>query len=256
MKTQTTAWRQRRRPKRRRDLDRQFFGPERGVREVIQCTPVGIAARTVKRRETRSHRSQERTRVGQTVIEALPSVDRMPTANVEAMRRPLSPQDVTSIFLNAAASEQSLLPEIALTITQCANPSLVGKKIPVTNFPFRIGRANAEYIISDDEAISREHLILDYKSGVFTVCDAGSKNGTYVNGRRLQHRQSEPLMFGAVIRLSSITSLTFIPGALEGLPDLTGQIIDNRFLLTKLLHLSAKAAVYAARDQRFPQIWQ
>src|SRR5262249_31533462 len=97
--------------------------------------------------EERSRRRQ-RTRECETVMAAAPPTARVPAANAKAMHQLPSPQDVTSFFPNAAASEQSLLQEIALTITQCANPSLVGKKIPVTNFPFRIGRANADYIIS------------------------------------------------------------------------------------------------------------
>ena len=58
---------------------------------------------------------------------------------------------------------------------------------------------------------------------------------------------------GDQIRLSSATTLTLVPDELQELPDLTGKVIDNRFRLIKLLHSSAKAAVYAAQDQHLPQ---
>jgi hypothetical protein len=64
--------------------------------------------------------------------------------------------------------------------------------------------------------------------------------------------QPQPLLFGAVIRLSGSTVLTFASGEVLELPDLTGQVIDGRFTLTRLIRASAKAAVYEAQDSRLP----
>jgi len=186
-----------------------------------------------------------------TLIEPAPSEIHGPSS-VKAVLRSRAP-DVTGIFPSAAHPGELLLSDVAFTITQSANPSLLGRKIQLTRFPFRIGRADADYIIADDRGISREHLIIDCKAGTFTVCDAGSSNGTYVDGRLIRQNQPEPLFFGAVIRLSNMTCLTFAPGGLEEFPDLTGQTINSRFSLEKLLHASTKAAVYAARDLQFPR---
>lgn len=45
-----------------------------------------------------------------------------------------------------------------------------------------LGRDTAE--LYDDRRISRRHARVGYAAGVFTVCDLGSQNGTYVDGQR------------------------------------------------------------------------
>lgn len=55
----------------------------------------------------------------------------------------------------------------------------------------RIGRKKeANDIVFDDRAISREQILIREEHGHFTTHDRGSKTGTLVNGRRLE----EPLM--------------------------------------------------------------
>jgi tetratricopeptide (TPR) repeat protein len=150
-------------------------------------------------------------------------------------------------------SRQPTLPDVALAVTQCANPSLVGTKVPIAHVPFRVGRADdVDLPIGGDQGVSREHIVIDYESGKFTICDAGSHNGTYVNGKRLQVNRAEPLFFNDKIHLGPATIITFVYHGLQELPDLTGTRLKD-YVLTERLHVSLKAAVYAAKDQKLPR---
>ncbi|MFO0759676.1 MAG: sigma 54-interacting transcriptional regulator [Byssovorax sp.] len=64
-----------------------------------------------------------------------------------------------------------------------------------------IGRAFlAERGLADTE-VSGQHLKIDRAGGALRVADAGSRNGTWVNGARLSPRDLTPLDDGAVIRM-------------------------------------------------------
>ncbi len=49
-----------------------------------------------------------------------------------------------------------------------------------------IGRSAESNIFLDDVTVSRDHARLELEEGRLTVEDAGSTNGTYVNGARLE----------------------------------------------------------------------
>jgi hypothetical protein len=53
-----------------------------------------------------------------------------------------------------------------------------------------IGRApTAEVCLSEDSQVSRVHAVLERVGGLWTIVDDGlSRNGTFLNGRRLAHR--------------------------------------------------------------------
>ena len=175
--------------------------------------------------------------------------------SAEALREnsDLRGEDATSIFQNSEGFHSSQLPKVALTIVQCADSSLVGKKFPLTHFPFNIGRADADLIIAKDLALSREHILIDYRPGKFTIRDLQSRNGTYVNGGRLAANREYTLLFGATIGLSSTTKLAFNIDEWDELPNLAGVLLADRYRLTRQLHSSSKAAVYAAEDEKFPR---
>jgi pSer/pThr/pTyr-binding forkhead associated (FHA) protein len=58
-----------------------------------------------------------------------------------------------------------------------------GPEIPLTAFPFRLGRRNGADVCVDDRWVSRDHCEIVRLDGVLLVRDLGSKHGTYVNGR-------------------------------------------------------------------------
>lgn len=59
-----------------------------------------------------------------------------------------------------------------------------GEEIPLTNAKLRIGAKAAlcDYVIRDHAGISRHHADLIVSGGLCYVADAGSTNGTWVNG--------------------------------------------------------------------------
>lgn len=176
-------------------------------------------------------------------------------AHVEA--RPVAPApDATRLFQAAppAAGTGKRLPTVRLTFIHSADPLLVGKSVPVNSLPFRIGRADAELCIASDAGLSRHHASIDWDGKAFRLSDMGSRNGTYLDGRQLQTSGAATLLYGGVIRLGNSTVLTFSSDDLQELPDFTGQVIDGRYTLTKILRNGTKSALYEAKDSRLPQL--
>jgi pSer/pThr/pTyr-binding forkhead associated (FHA) protein len=60
----------------------------------------------------------------------------------------------------------------------------------------RIGRSPECDIVLADPSVSRSHALLDVRAGTLYVRDAGSTNGTFVNGQRVE---SSPLKPGDVV---------------------------------------------------------
>ena len=68
-----------------------------------------------------------------------------------------------------------------------------------------MGRARANDVVLEDEAISGQHMRIRPEDGRFVLHDLGSTNGTRVNERRVSRH---PLQDGDVIRVGD-TSLRF-----------------------------------------------
>ncbi|MBZ5578439.1 MAG: SpoIIE family protein phosphatase [Acidobacteriia bacterium] len=59
-------------------------------------------------------------------------------------------------------------------------------RVPLAPLPFRIGRqADNDFVVRDSRA-SRLHARIVAENGKYTVEDAGSRHGTFVNGKRIQ----------------------------------------------------------------------
>ena len=143
--------------------------------------------------------------------------------------------------------------EFSLTLTQSGDRLLVGRTIRVTSVPFHIGRFNPDLNISSDDGISREHAVIEHDRGAFTLTDLHSVNGTYLNGRRIRAGTPETLPFGAIIRLGNSTAMTFSSEQFAELPDLTGQVIGDRFRLSRVIRNGSKTALYEASDSQLPR---
>jgi len=82
------------------------------------------------------------------------------------------------------------------------------QRIPITALPFKIGKKRgANHLVLRRPNVSREHCLIAFEDDQFVLRDLGSKNGTYLNGRRVL--QDERLPDGAVIRVGPFT-LTFL----------------------------------------------
>jgi pSer/pThr/pTyr-binding forkhead associated (FHA) protein len=60
-----------------------------------------------------------------------------------------------------------------------------GQEIPVTTPKFFIGRAEDCNLRAHSEQVSRHHCVIVIEEGYVAVRDFQSKNGTFVNGRRI-----------------------------------------------------------------------
>ena len=68
-----------------------------------------------------------------------------------------------------------------------------GKKLPVTHWENVIGRSKKSDIVIDFPTVSKTHGVLTrYDDGSWTVADADSKDGVYVNGKRVRVRALQP----------------------------------------------------------------
>ena len=98
-----------------------------------------------------------------------------------------------------------LMPVLAvLLLFRCARPLLHfrrepeiwawlcltdGKKLPITHWENVIGRSKRSDIVIDFPVVSRSHGVLTrYDDGSWTISDADSKDGIYVNGKRVRIR--------------------------------------------------------------------
>ena len=67
-----------------------------------------------------------------------------------------------------------------------------GSKVPITHWENVIGRHRSSDIQIDFPTVSRNHAVLTrYDDGSWTITDANSKDGTYVNGKRITIRALE-----------------------------------------------------------------
>jgi predicted component of type VI protein secretion system len=97
-----------------------------------------------------------------------------------------------------------------------------GKAIPVTRFPFLIGRDPACQLRPGSGLVSGRHCALLLREGRLSVRDLNSTNGTLLDGEALREErqlkggeriQVGPLVFGVTIeRLVSVSDPTPLPG--------------------------------------------
>jgi hypothetical protein len=70
--------------------------------------------------------------------------------------------------------------------------------------PVTIGRERTRHLVLDDRQVSRHHASIELVSGSFLLRDAGSVNGTFLNGLRLSGASAITLRDGDVIEIGGI----------------------------------------------------
>jgi predicted component of type VI protein secretion system len=91
----------------------------------------------------------------------------------------------------------------------------VGSVYPLAENRQVIGRRLDATIPIDDSKASRDHALVDFRNGFFYLVDLGSTNGTYVNGRRVQH--ATRLSLGDHLRIgNSVFKVELVRKANEG----------------------------------------
>jgi pSer/pThr/pTyr-binding forkhead associated (FHA) protein len=98
-----------------------------------------------------------------------------PPEKADTSDRHLSPVD--------AAAVDALPPDSAMLVVQ-KGPS-AGSRFLLDQDEVTAGRHNDSEIFLDDVTVSRRHAVSTRENGEFSVADAGSLNGTYVNRDRI-----------------------------------------------------------------------
>jgi len=79
----------------------------------------------------------------------------------------------------------------------------VERRVELQPLPFRIGKkAGHNALVLEHISISREHCVISRENDGFAIADSESRNGTYLNGRRLTSpealRDRDAIRVGAV----------------------------------------------------------
>lgn len=109
-------------------------------------------------------------------------------------------------------------PYATTTPQQQPQPTTAGKlilpdnsEIPLQGGTKSIGRADFERLVPPDMAkyISRQHLVVGFAYGNYYIEDAGSGNGTKLNGREIKGAGSQWLKDGDQINLAGVITVVF-----------------------------------------------
>jgi len=76
-----------------------------------------------------------------------------------------------------------------------------------------VGRAATCFVRREAVAVSKEHALVQWSGGGWTVRDLGSRNGTYLDGKRLEVGATAPLPVGSRLGF--------------GAPDVTSTLLDD-----------------------------
>ena len=126
---------------------------------------------------------------------------------MEQIFRAFSQADATYVNVFNGFFRYASLVVIVILIWRCAKPLLTfrrepeiwawlymanGSKVPITHWENVIGRSKSSDIQVDFPTVSRNHAVLTrYDDGSWTITDADSKDGTFVNGKRISIRALE-----------------------------------------------------------------
>ncbi len=88
---------------------------------------------------------------------------------------------------------------------------LAGKRKPLSNKAVTIGRDKSNGIIVNDPKVSRIHALISFEKDKILLRDSGSRNGTYLNGKKIPSNRKVNISDGDLIRVGD-TQFTFHDG--------------------------------------------
>ncbi|MCC9599621.1 FHA domain-containing protein [Stieleria sp. JC731] len=91
-----------------------------------------------------------------------------------------------------------------------------GVEIPVNNEKFLIGRSESCQLRPKSDSISRKHCIIVIRDGRVLIQDLKSRNGTYVNEKRLPSDRAKILESGDQIKLGKLEFQLVVEHGLKG----------------------------------------
>lgn len=77
-----------------------------------------------------------------------------------------------------------------------------------------VGRTANNDVVLNDITVSRFHAYFKRRGDQWVVCDAGSKNGTQLDGQRLVARKERPVANGSLVRIGDIETAFYVKDAL------------------------------------------
>lgn len=113
---------------------------------------------------------------GETTIVGLPAITVPVTSTGD---RPLTKEDLDTIM--------RLSDGTALLIS--TRGAVSGSRYLLDEDEITVGRDPRADILLDDSTVSRSHAVFRRVNGAYSVIDAGSLNGTYVNRQRVDQKQ-------------------------------------------------------------------
>jgi hypothetical protein len=125
----------------------------------------------------------------------------------------LGPNDVGDTLLPPVSSPRDDLNRLARAMT--ADPALAPvfplDQAKAERSAITVGRSSSCAVCLKHRTISKVHARFrqNESSGGFTISDAGSLNGTFVDGERLERDQIQPLRGGEWIRLGGLVTARF-----------------------------------------------
>ena len=123
---------------------------------------------------------------GETTIIGMPAIQIPVTTSGE---RPLTQEDLQTI--------SRLADDTALLIA--TRGALSDSRYLLDEDEVTVGRDPRADILLDDSTVSRQHAVFRRENGAYTVIDAGSLNGTYVNRQRVDKatlKNGDEIMIG------------------------------------------------------------
>jgi hypothetical protein len=73
------------------------------------------------------------------------------------------------------------------------------------------GRAQQNAVVLPFAAMSKQHGVFRELNGNWSICDSGSKNGTFVDGARVANAAQVPLRDGGSLRFGDVTAKFWLP---------------------------------------------
>jgi hypothetical protein len=87
-----------------------------------------------------------------------------------------------------------------------------GKMIPLVGPKFKIGRGETCNLRPNSEEVSREHAEFTISADQVQICDLGSRNGTLLNGKRLDPKEPHALKDSDLVQIGPLTFAISIQG--------------------------------------------
>jgi anti-sigma factor ChrR (cupin superfamily) len=113
---------------------------------------------------------------------------------------------ITAVKAEAkAGTSVSMLPTIVIKLER--------KKVSPDESRLSLGRATVCDVVLPFSALSKVHAWMHEEEGRWVVCDAGSRNGTVVDGIKIPPNQNVQLRDGATLRFGDVTAKFFHPSS-------------------------------------------